>query len=453
MKKYSLFASLLFLLLTCGSCKKYLDAKSNVKLVTPQTLKDLQGLLDDADLMNFKVTAGLMESETDDYFILPATYESMVTNYQNQYQWLIPDIRFPNDWSVGYKAIYNANLSLDLLGGIERNNENAASWDNVRGSALFYRAYHLLSLVTQYAKVYDEKSASSDKGVVIRIGSDFNIPSVRASVRESYQEVIDDANESIGLLPLYSQNTLRPSKGAVYALLARTYLYMGKYADALNYSDQALKINSTLMDFNGDPNISSLTASLPFKRFNSETVFYSEISLSSIIHSPTRARIDTLLTASYNAADLRKTGFFTTIAGYQQFKGNYSASSATYFSGLATDELYLIRAESNAYLGNLDAALMDANLLLKKRWDRTKTFVPLTGSSKAEVLSKIRLERRKELIFRGVRWIDIKRYNREGENITPKRNIRGNIVSLLPNSPIYALPLPIDIVVQGILQN
>ena len=115
--------------------------------------------------------------------------------------------------------------------------------------------------------------------------------------------------------------------------------------------------------------------------------------------------------------------------------------------------MYLVGAESNAWLGNLDAALEDVNLLLKKRWDKTKTFVPISGTTKAEVLAKIRLERRKELLMRGVRWIDIKRYNREGENIVPRRNIKGSIISLPVGSPLYALPLPSDIISLGIPQN
>jgi len=453
MKLYTIFFCLLVFCLTGTACKKYLDAKSNLKLVTPQSLKDLQGLLDDAEVMNFKVTPGLMESEADDYFMLPASYDALATYQQDQYRWILYDVKFTNDWSACYKAIYNANLSMDLLAKIERNSSNASAWDNIRGSALFFRAYYLLMLSTQYAKVYNENTASSDLGVVIRMNSDFNVPSVRASVEESYQRVLTDARESIGLLPDYAQNAMRPSKGAAYALLARASLYMGKYAEALKYAEEALKLNSTLMDFNGDANISSLAAALPFKRFNSETVFYTEMGSTTIIHSPTRSRIDTVLTAAYQSGDLRKTGYYTTISGYQQFKGNYSGSSTVYFTGLATDELYLIRAESNAYLGNLDAALSDVNLLLKKRWDKTKAFVSLAGSNKQEVLGKVRLERRKELLMRGMRWIDIKRYNREGENIILRRNIKGTITSLLPNSPFYALPLPADIVAQGIAQN
>jgi len=52
MKKNNIAISIVLctaMLLTL-SCKKYLEVKSNAKLVIPHTLSDVQGLLDDANL-------------------------------------------------------------------------------------------------------------------------------------------------------------------------------------------------------------------------------------------------------------------------------------------------------------------------------------------------------------------------------------------------------------------
>jgi hypothetical protein len=76
------------------------------------------------------------------------------------------------------------------------------------------------------------------------------------------------------------------------------------------------------------------------------------------------------------------------------------------------------------------------------------------AADRADALKKIRTERRKELLMRGMRWIDLKRYNREGENLVISRNIGGKLVSLAPNAGYYALPIPVDIIEQtGIAQN
>lgn len=448
MKRNLLLLVCLSLMMVFASCEKYLEQKSDARLVTPQTLRDLQGILDDHDQMNIWTTPSLGEGSADDYFLLPASYTSYSLPYKNLYRWLPVEIRFGNDWDIAYHAIYNANLCMDLIGGIERNGSNASSWDNVKGSALFYRAFYLLCLSTDYAKVYNESTAASDLGVVLRLNSDFKVRSIRSSVKESYAQVISDAMQCMDLLPTYPQHALRPSKGAAYALLARAYLYMGRYEQARDWATAALKVNSYLMDYNGDPSISSLTSAVPFKKFNSETIFYTEMSVSNLVHTTTRSRIDTALVASYQPGDLRRTAFFNNISGYQQFKGSYASSNSAFFSGLATDEMYLIRSESNAHLGALDEALKDVNLLLAKRWDKSKAFISLSGSTKAEVLAKVRLERRKELLMRGMRWIDIKRYNREGENIIPTRNVDGEVYRLLPDARYYALPLPYGVIEQ-----
>lgn len=63
-------------------------------------------------------------------------------------------------------------------------------------------------------------------------------------------------------------------------------------------------------------------------------------------------------------------------------------------------------------------------------------------------------ERRKELVFRNLRWMDIKRLNKEGANITLKRIIDGQTFTLPPNNNRFALPLPADIVkMTGMPQN
>jgi hypothetical protein len=57
---------------------------------------------------------------------------------------------------------------------------------------------------------------------------------------------------------------------------------------------------------------------------------------------------------SYDSNDLRRSAFFRTVSGYMQFKGSYASNATVFFSGLATDEMYLNRAEGKAWEGDLD---------------------------------------------------------------------------------------------------
>jgi hypothetical protein len=50
-------------------------------------------------------------------------------------------------------------------------------------------------------------------------------------------------------------------------------------------------------------------------------------------------------------------------------------------------------------------------------------YIPITAGSSDEASQLILQERRKELLFRGLRWIDIKRLNKEGAGIVLKRKV------------------------------
>jgi len=64
-------------------------------------------------------------------------------------------------------------------------------------------------------------------------------------------------------------------------------------------------------------------------------------------------------------------------------------------------------------------------------------------------------ERRKELLFRGLRWTDLRRLNLDPRfAVTLARNVSGQIYSLPPEDPRYAWPIPDDeIQASGIPQN
>jgi hypothetical protein len=164
-----------------------------------------------------------------------------------------------------------------------------------------------------------------------------------------------------------------------------------------------------------------------------------------------KAKIDSTLIGSYNVNDLRKTLYFQNNNGVYSFRG--SMSGAPIFSGLATDEIYLIQAECKARKGDISGAMTDLNAILIKRW-RNNTFVPYSAATPAEALNKVLEERRKELVFRCIRFSDIKRLNKDGANIIIRRKLNGVEYVLQPNSKRYALEIPQDVIeITGMAQN
>lgn len=431
------------------SCKKFLDAKPDKSLVVPTTLNDLQALLDNTSRMNETPSYGIASS--DDYYLTDDDYNMLTDEVKKAYVWENFSYNYPNDWATIYDLIYTANVVLEAIEKIPPTSEMQLSWNRIKGSALLYRANSLLNGAAIFCNTYDRSTASTEMGMVLRLTSDFNAPSKRSTLEETYQLIIHDLEEASFLLPNNPVNAIRPSKAAAYGFLARTFLAMRNYDSCKKYANLCLQIKSDLVDFNTLPDINS---GFVFPQFNDEVImvtFISQPVYYCVMQSFTN--VDSNLYSSYANGDLRKSAFFEQSPTGYHFKGSYTGSSGQLFTGMATDEVYLMRAECNARIGDTDSALSDLNKLISTKWTDS-LFVPFEANSNEEALKLVLQERRKELVFRGVRWMDIKRLNKEGANINQSRIVNGQEYALPPNDKRYALPLPMDIVNStGVAQN
>lgn len=448
--KNAIFIAMAITSLPVMSCSKVLNEKSDQSLVVPQSVADYQATLDNTTTMNNK-SASWDELAADNFYLPASSFNSQSLLSQDAYLWIPFVYNGPyNDWANLYNVVYLCNLALEGTGKIQQTDANRDSWNNVKGAALFYRAQSFLQATVIFCKAYDSATAVSDYGVALRLSSDFNLPSTRANMKDTYKQIINDLKTAIPLLPVTPVTVYRPSKPAAYALLARVYLSMRDYPDAGKYADSCLQLKNDLMDYN-TLTLSSLT---PFKQLNKEVIFQrivSSYSLAAI--APTSNRVDTLLYQSYDDKDLRKQAFFYPLAPGDIFKGTYNGNISSIFTGIATDEVYLMRAECYARENQTEKAMDDLNTLLKTRW-KAGAYVPSTAGSSLDALNIILRERRKELIFRCLRWMDIKRLNKEGGNISLTRVINGKVYTLPPNDNRFALPLPQDIInLSGMPQN
>lgn len=284
-------------------------------------------------------------------------------------------------------------------------------------------------------------------GIPLRLNADFNDPSTRQSIADGYDQVLADLKKSARMLPDVVPSPTRPSKAAAYGMLSRVYLQMRDYIAAGEYADSCLRFQQRLLDYN----TLTITVNFPLPHLNEEVIFESRVATAGpIVQS--RALINPVLYDMYHTDYLRKLAFFRASGTSYIFKGSYQAG-ATLFNGITTAEMLLTRAECKARDGKVNEALDDLNLLLQYRY-RTGTFVPTLATSSIEALEIIKDERRKELAFRSMRWLDIKRYNEEGDGITLSRTIDGKVYKLEPQSKGYALPIPEDVIaLSGMEQN
>jgi hypothetical protein len=438
------------------SCKKsdFLDAKPKTNLVIPTIIADYQALLETDNLASFNQTPCLGDLSSDNYYVLSSKYTTIGSPIdKNAYIWaadIYGGLGNQPNWNNPFRQILNANVALDGLPNIPTNNTNQQSWNETYGFALFVRAVSLWNLAQIYVAPYDSLTSDKDLGLPLRLTPDINKVEQRSSVQQTYDLILQDLLGCVDLVPLSFAGRLnRPAKPTVYAMLSRVYLSMRKYNKALLYADSSLQLYNSLIDYN----TLSTTANNPFAVNNAESM-YSSMTVNSTYSFGPIALVDSTLYISFSNNDLRKVIYFRTTVDGPGFKYGYGGNRLNSpFSGISSSEIYLIRSECNARLGNVSASMADLNALLIKRW-KTGTFVPLTATSSAAALAFVLTERRKELVFRSLRWMDLRRLNKEGYNIIVQRNINGQIYTLPPNSPLYVLPIPPDeIAISGIQQN
>ncbi|OQP49260.1 RagB/SusD family nutrient uptake outer membrane protein [Niastella populi] len=444
-------ARLYILILLCFgaiSCskQKFLDERPKSDLFVPATLEEFQALLDNDFAMG--LTPVLGELSADNFYLNSSLWQGIGTVEQSTYIWE-PDIFNGNgniaDWNVPYKQVLYANVVLFGLEDVARTSENQHQWDHIKGSALFFRACAFYNLAQVFALPYNAATANTVPGIPLKMSPNIDESVKRSSIEQTYTQILNDLLQAKTLLAdSVTSIRIRPNKPAAFAMLARVYLSMRDYTKAGAYADSSLQLYSELIDYN----TRDAASSRPFTSSNVETMYQSRFVETNVLKGVLGfAAVDSTLYKTYAINDLRRTLFFWIVPGRIAFRGSYTGLTHA-FSGLATDETYLIRAECKARAGEVNSAMDDLNTLLIKRWD-SGTFVPLTASTKDEAINIVLLERRKEMPCRGVRWTDIRRLNLDGANIKPKRMVNNKEYELQPNSLKYALYIPPDAVLMG----
>lgn len=449
---------LAFIVPVFQGCKKdWLEAKTDKKLAVPETVKDFQAMLDDFDLNN--VSTILNEVASDGHYYSENNYNTIPSSsypfFQNAYVWqTIHPYENLSSYIYQYFPEYYRILDMNIIiDGIKRSKDpDRVGLEQAKAQTLFHRARIFFNLAQSFATQFKPSSANTDLGIALRLTTDITESSLRSTIKQTYDQIISDLTIAKDVLPNTPTFLTRASKPAALGLLARVYLVMGDYENAFNYSNEYLRIKKDLLDY------STITPSSTVIGVNKEVAFLSFFSAYSEITSQYYF-IDQSLYDSYSADDLRKQLFFKIGAGNViTFKGTYGNSSIDVFVGIATDEIYLIRAECYARKGDLVSAMKDLNDLLRTRWakkpDGSTKYVDQVASDETDALKRIFIERKKELILRNVRWSDLRRLNLDDRfKVTLNRSIGGKTYTLEPNSLRYTFPLPIEAIQRSNMQQ
>ncbi|MBB5439512.1 tetratricopeptide (TPR) repeat protein [Pedobacter sp. AK017] len=445
--------------ITCSlqSCKEdWLEVKQDKKLAIPSTVRDFQSMLDNPSLnSNYALVLGEIASDGHYYTIAnyiamgPSSYYYM----QNAYTWTTIQpfesrSEYSSIYSVPYAYILKMNIILDEA---QKSSDNdKAGLEQVKAQALFHRGLNFFNLAQVFADVYKPSDAQSHLGLALRLSTDINEPSVRSSLKRTYEQIISDLTRAKEILPDNPEVLTRPSKSAALAILAKIYLSMGDYQNAIIHANDYLKIKNELLDY------STISQSANYIGINKEVAFIDFLARFSQV--TTQYLINQDLYDSFDLNDLRKKIFFKLGTAGIQFKGTYGSAAADVFSGVATDEIYLIRAECYARTGNVNLAMKDLNDLVRTRWaknsDGSSTYTDRIALDETDALRKIFIERKKQLILRGVRWTDIRRLNQEPRfAVTLTRTIDNKQYTLEPTSLRYTFPFPAEAIQRSTMQQ
>lgn len=437
MKKilYCLFTA--FMLLGMASCKDFLEVKPK-GVILPEKLSDYESLLNSLTMMQTFPSALLYS--TDDYYVDYTPVERSVA--ANMYFWRqeadVNDQVSPAIWGQLYRVIYNANVI--IKNAMLTKGETELRKKEVLAEALLVRSDAYFSLLTAFSKAYNPATAATDPGLPMITSNDVTeVAPQRSNLKTIMDTILNNSIKAVADLPLSNINRYRGTRAAAQGFLAKVYLYMGDYANAEKYTSLALQVPHQLIDYNTIVNksgipVSDLNPEILWQRACEEFILPSQMLYSDNL----KAQFD--VTDPLKSNDLRYV--FLTTSNSKGISRNSPPGRSNF--GVTFPELYLNAAELAARSGEPVKAMDWVNKIRKVRIKKA-FYQPLTASDKDVALTIVLAERRRELAFAGLRWMDMKRLDREGRMPEVQRiNKRtGEIMETLkPQDKKYTLQIP-----------
>ena len=303
-------------------------------------------------------------------------------------------------WRSYYHAIYIANYIIEHQEEIT--DASAKNINQLVGEAYMMRAYCHFLLVNLYAEPYTHCTPATTRGVPMMLEADVNAIPGSSSVETIYQQVLSDiaeAEQRLNVTKWDEGENYRFNTISAQALRARTYLYMGRWQEALTAAKAVIAAHGDLEDLN----VSS--ALLPDSYQSAENIVALEqfsSNLSTVINQPSNDFI-----SLYRTGDQRKSKYFK-----RATSTTWTLLKSDGYCSFRSAEAYLTAAEAAAQLNDLTGAIDLLKPLLQKRLNATayqETLDLMTPMNQSQLLQEIYDERARELAFEGHRWYDLRR--------------------------------------------
>lgn len=360
-----------------------------------------------------------------------------------------------------YQYILRENL---VLSNVDQSRGADSIKTLAKAEARIMRAWDHFVAVNTFARAYNPSTANTDGGIAIMDKYDLEAKPAKASVAQVYDFLIREIEASLPDLKEAPLNEYHPNKAFGYAFAALVYLFHRDWQKAYDAADACLKLRSELVDYvalkaAGGPSKVKTYA----KGGNPEVLNYAFMGSSTDNLTYVYGMISPELVQLFGDSDLRLNLFFKTKGNSPSFfdEGSGAAlwdSSIGYTKffystvGLRTAEVYLIKAEAEARLGQTEASTATLNQLRSKRIEGSRAVL-MTPSTEQEAMQNVIDERRRELLFGFHRFWDLKRFNTEPayqKTLTRTfplvdANVEHRTYTLAPDSKLYIIPFPVDV--------
>ncbi|MBL7697128.1 MAG: RagB/SusD family nutrient uptake outer membrane protein [Chitinophagaceae bacterium] len=315
-------------------------------------------------------------------------------------------------WNLAYNHIYSANTVIE---GVRKSAAlSEAAKTQLEGEARFIRAFSHFYLVNLWGKIPTVATTDYQQN---NIASKVEPDSVYRFIENDLLDAINLLNSDYvsGIADVTAER-IRPNSFAARALLARVYLYTGRWAEAEAMASSVIASSGTyqlanitdVFLMNNPEAIWQLQSTSPGSNTPDARVY--------IINEgnlPTTAILSPSLINTFEAGDLRRSNWMDSVITNGvtyifpfKYKELQTGETKEYTTVMRLAEQYFIRAEARAESGNLTGAADDLNII------RIRAGLPeLTDAlTKDEIIDAVMHERRVEFFTEwGHRWLDLKR--------------------------------------------
>ena len=376
-----------------------------------------------------------------------------------------------------YTVIGRCNYLLDNLPAVEDNIKTEAEFaklDLFKGEAHFARALAYSELVKLYCKAYTEEIADvEDLGMVISTSYYNKATPKRATLRETYNQIISDLKVAEGNIQTDYYASTYFTVAAIHGLRARIALYMQDWDTAIEYSTKVIE-NSNYSLASANSYASSTQTTLDYMwtddmsyeimwRVGFTTTSYGGalgtvfLNYDYMSYTPDYIPSAWIANDAFEYNDARYQSYFRSVrTGYPhgltavilwKYPGNPSFVNLGILGVnqpkvFRLGEQYLIRAEAYSAKANPEytKAAADITTLRKARYTNYPGSAAVNANNWLDVIEQ---ERVRELYMEGFRLNDLKRWGKGFERKAQTSTVApGNRLKIDANNPLFVWPIP-----------